>query len=169
MPPPHIYASKSSPPKGTSQKELTYQWGPEKMINVTQAGKIRRIMCCLHAPYPLAAGVQMARGVSRPQHTERCVPTLLIPEALAACLGSGQHSIPFCQDNCWWGPPPEMPPERTVEGGCWEVLLGDGRRGMEGIRTRTPQHVSSDHGLRPRSRRMNGWSQSLDFNELHPI
>lgn len=29
-----------------------------------------------------------------------------------------------------------MPPERTVEGGCWEVLLGDGRRGMEGIRTR---------------------------------
>lgn len=42
---------------------------------------------------PLAAGVQKARGVSRPQHTERCVPTLLIPEALAVCLGSGQHSL----------------------------------------------------------------------------
>lgn len=107
-------------------------------------------MCCLDAPHPLAAGVQMARGVSRPQHTGRCVPTLLLPEALAAFLGSGQHSLPFCQDNCWWGPPPEMPPERTVEGGCWEVLLGDGRRGMEGIRTRAS--TACQQGSQPASK-----------------
>lgn len=45
-------ASKSGARKGVSQPELTYLWGPEKMINVTQAEEIRGIMLCLNAPYP---------------------------------------------------------------------------------------------------------------------
>lgn len=53
----HNHTSKSGAQKGANQNELTYLWGPEKMINVTQAGEIRSIMHYLNAPGPAGCRV----------------------------------------------------------------------------------------------------------------
>lgn len=91
---PRLYAFKSGAQKGMNQNELTYLWGPEKMINVTEAGEIRGIMRCLNAPYPAGCGAQMTQGASRPQDARRCSPAPPISAAHTASLGSGNTLPP---------------------------------------------------------------------------
>lgn len=84
-----------------SQNELTHQWGPEKMINVTQAGEIRGMMHHLNILFSADRGVQLIQVL--PGHRIQEVhPTLPIPEAPPAGLGSRLYLLPFHQDNHRW-------------------------------------------------------------------
>lgn len=116
---------------------------------MTPAGEIRRVICCVNSPCP--AGCRGSRGTGYIQATgpEETGTPSSDPPAHTACLESGQPSLPFHQDHRQQGPAPEMPPERPVQGGCWEALLGDGRKGR---RAAGPGAPPTHHSLRPGSR-----------------